>query len=178
MFPGVITAPEIPVIQEGLPSLNAEMVKAGITTPRRIAAFLTTLRFESRFRYNIHQLNDTRPYAGRGYIQLTGRATDPDELGNVMNYTEAGRFLGIDLVGNPDLAASLQWSAPIARWYWTVARPSCNAYADALRMGKVNAAIGYPRSPDGSNDLARCAAFQKALQYLTGGALEPVDCTR
>jgi putative chitinase len=175
MFPGVITEAEIPVIETGLPSLNREMLAAEITTPRRIAAFLTTLRFESRFRYNIHQFNDTRPYAGRGFIQLTGKVL-PD--GDVMNYGPCGRYLGIDLIGNPDLALTLEWSAKIARWYWTVARPNCNAYADALRMGKVNAAIGYPRSPDGSNDNARCAAFQKALQYLTKGPLEPVDCAR
>lgn len=167
MFPGVITDAKAPLVQEGLPTLIAEMQAAGITTPRRIAAFLTTLRFESRFEYNIHQIGDTRRYAGRGYIQLTGSA----------NYEAAGKYLQIDLLDEPDLALSLQWSAKIARWYWTIARPSCNAYADALRMGKVNAAIGYPRSADGSNDQARCLAFQNALKYLTG-VLEPIDCAR
>ena len=167
MFPGKIREASIPIVQAGLPTLNAEMAAAGINTPRRIAAFLTTLAFESRFEYNIHQQGDTRTYAGRGYIQLTGPG----------NYEAAGKYLGIDLLDTPDLALSLAWSAKIARWYWTVAR-HCNVFADALRMGKVNAAIGYPRAADGSNDQARCLAFQSALRYLTGGELEPVDCAR
>ena len=69
-------------------------------------------------------------YDGRGFIQLTGD----------FNYGPAGRSFGIDLLGNPDLALSLQWSAPIARWCWTVVR-NINPYADALDMGRVNAAI-------------------------------------
>lgn len=178
MFPGVFTAAEEPVIEVGLPSLNREMVVGGIDTPRRIAAFLTSLRFESRLIYDIHQRNSTRLYHGRGYIQLTGRATDPDATGEVMNYGPCGRALGIDLIGNPDLAVSLEWSARIARWYWTKARPKCNEYADALRMGMVNAAIGYPRLPDGSNDQNRCAAFATALEYLTGEPTVGVDCSR
>ena len=168
MFPGRIRTASIPIVEAGLPSLLEQMAAAQINTPRRVAAFLTTLAFESRFEYNIHQFNDSRPYAGRGYIQLTGTS----------NYSDAGKYLGVDLLTTPDLALTLAWSAKIARWYWTAARPSCNAYADALRMGKVNAAIGYPRSPDGSNDQARCLAFQYALRYLTGGQVEPVDCTR
>ena len=167
MFPGKIRTANIPIVEAGLPGLLEQMAAAEISTPRRIAAFLTTLAFESRFEYNIREGGDTRPYGGRGYIQLTGTS----------NYSDAGKYLGVDLLTTPDLALTLAWSAKIARWYWTVARPSTNAYADALRMGKVNAAIGYPRSPDGSNDNARCEAFQKALLYLTG-VLEPVDCAR
>lgn len=175
MFPGLVTDARRPIIEAGLPALNAEMEKAGITTPRRKAAFLTTLRHESWILYNQRQLTQTRKYYGRGLIQLTGRATDPDPNGVVMNYTAAGKHLGIDLVGNPDLALDIRYSAKIAVWYWTT--HDCNTKADHLDMGAINAAIGYPRSPDGSNDNARCLTFQKALQYLTGELL-PVDCTR
>lgn len=167
MFPGKLSSTKYALIEEGLPSLNEAMRVGKIDTPRRIAAFCTTLLFESRFEYNIREIGDTRVYGGRGYIQLTGEP----------NYTSAGKYLGIDLLGSPDLAMSREWSARIALWYWTVARPSCNSYADTLRMGKVNAAIGYPRSADGSNDNARCLAFAKALEYLTG-KLESVDCSR
>jgi len=168
MFPGRIKSENLAIVEKGLPSLNQVMIDAEINTPRRIAAFLTTLAFESRFEYNIREIGDTRVYGGRGYIQLTGQP----------NYLAAGKSLGVDLINSPDLAMSLEWSAKIAQWYWTVARPNCNAYADALRMGKINAAIGYPRAADGSNDTARCNAFAKALLYLTGGSEVTVDCNR
>lgn len=47
-------------------------------------------------------------YRGRGYIQLTGKA----------NYEAAGKALGIDLVGSPDLAADPATAAAIATWFW------------------------------------------------------------
>jgi putative chitinase len=168
MFPGRLRQAHLADVEAGLPSLNQQMIEAEINTPRRIAAFLTTLVFESWCEYNVHEVGDTRVFGGRGYIQLTGQA----------NYESAGRSLGVDLISNPDLALSLEWSAKIARWYWTIARPNCNGYADTLRMGKINAAIGYPRSADGSNDNARCAAFAKALLYLTGEPEVTVDCNR
>jgi len=82
--------------------------------------------------------------------------------------------LGIDLLGDPDLALSLDWSAPIARWYWTVAR-DINPMADALDMGAVNAAIGYPA---GEEDNRRCDSFEAALNYLTGSIPDGINCTR
>jgi putative chitinase len=162
MFGSRIANPSI--VETGLPSLNQAMRDANINTPYRKAAFLATLVHESRLEYNIREIGDTRLYGGRGYIQLTGD----------FNYGPAGQYLGIDLLGNPDLALSLQWSAPIARWYWTVAR-NINPYADNLDMGRVNAAIGYPA---GAEDQRRCDSFKSALQYLTGSIPAGVICTR
>ncbi|NIK58696.1 glycoside hydrolase family 19 protein [Kribbella shirazensis] len=162
MFGSRIANPSI--VQTGLPSLNQAMRDAQINTPYRKAAFLATLVHESRLEYNIREIGDTRPYGGRGYIQLTGD----------FNYGPAGRYFGIDLLGNPDLALSLQWSAPIARWYWTVAR-TINPYADNLDMGRVNAAIGYPA---GAEDQRRCDSFKNALRYLTGSVPSGIICTR
>lgn len=48
-------------------------------------------------------------YRGRGYVQLTGR----------MNYERVGRELGLDLAGNPELAADRDVAARIAIHYWT-----------------------------------------------------------
>ncbi|GAB2610296.1 glycoside hydrolase family 19 protein [Kribbella endophytica] len=162
MFGSRIANPTL--VNTGLPSLNQAMRDANINTPRRKAAFLATLVHESRLEYNIREIGDTRVYGGRGYIQLTGD----------FNYGPAGRYFGIDLLGNPELARSLQWSAPIARWYWTVAR-NINPMADALNMGKVNAAIGYPA---GAEDGRRCDSFKNALRYLTGSVPSGVICTR
>lgn len=109
MFPGKVGDPG--TVQEGLASLNAAMQEAQINTAPRQAAFLATLANESTFEYDIVQAGGAT-YTGRGYIQLTGD----------FNYEAAGNDLGVDLLGNPDLAASLDYSAPIAKWYWTVAR--------------------------------------------------------
>lgn len=152
------------IVTEGLPTLNQAMKDAQIDNAYRKAAFLATIAHESRFEYNIRETGDTRPYGGRGYIQLTGD----------FNYRPAGEYLGVDLIGNPDLAMSLQWSAPIARWYWTVAR-DINPFADALNMGKVNAAIGYPAGPE---DQRRCDSFKAALNYLTGSIPGGINCSR
>ena len=170
MFPGRIRNPAL--VEEGLPSLLQAMAEAEINTPRRVAALLATLDAESWFEYNVLQGGSNLPgyidkgYTGRGYIQLTGS----------VNYTEAGKHLGIDLVNHPELAQSLQYSAQIVKWYWTVAR-KINPLADALQMGKVNRAIGYPVG-DGKADARRCASFARCLEYLTGEVPAGITCTR
>lgn len=153
------------LVAEGLPSLNREMYLGKINTDRRIAAFLTTIAVESMFEYNIDQIGATSQYHGRGYIQLTGSA----------NYEAASNFIGVNLLTNPELAKDIRYSAKIARWYWTVARPSTNAYADALRMGKVDAMIGFPAGPA---DQVRAAMFGQALKVLTGSIPEGITSTR
>lgn len=164
MFPGEVG--DTATVEAGLPGLLEQMAQAEINTPRRVAAFLATLAHESGFRYDGLQRGATATYKGRGYIQLTGSG----------NYKAAGDYLGVDLLGAPDLALRLEWSTSIARWYWTVAR-HCNAMADALQMGKVNAAIGYPIG-NGKEDADRCASFKSALQYLTGSVPDGISCAR
>ncbi|MFB6721393.1 glycoside hydrolase family 19 protein [Kribbella sp. NPDC056345] len=162
MFGSRIANPTI--VQEGLPSLNQAMRDAQVNTVYRKAAFLATLVHESRLEYNIREIGDTRPYGGRGYIQLTGD----------FNYRPAGQWLGIDLINNPELARDIRYSAQIARWYWTVAR-NINPYADQLKMGRVNAAIGYPA---GDEDGRRCETFRTAIAYLSGQPAPAVNCSR
>lgn len=151
------------VVAEGLPNLNAEMARGGIITPARKAAFLATLRHESGFRYNAVEAGQTATYRGRGYIQLTSEA----------NYRAAGNALGQNFVANPDAAASLQWSASIARWYWTVARADSNGAADRYDMGLISRYVGY--APSASEDLNRCNDFKAALRYFNGGSLPVAD---
>lgn len=165
MFPGRVST-DTATVEAGLPSLLEQMQAADITTPPRVAAFLTTIAHESGFLYNVKAKGDTREYAGRGFIQLTGS----------VNYAAAGDYLDAELALDPELAGSLEWSAKIARWYWTVNR-HCNPLADALQMGKINRAVGYPIG-DGTEDKRRCASFANALKYLTGAVPEGITCTR
>ncbi|HET6706991.1 glycoside hydrolase family 19 protein [Amycolatopsis sp.] len=157
-------------VAAGLPSLNAEMAAGGITTPSRKAALLATLKHESGFRYNAGEAGNPEVYRGRGFIQLT----------NDFNYRSAGTALGYDFLGNPDAAATLDWSAKIARWYWT--SRNINAAADNYDMGAVGRAIGYSYALDPTESLNRCADYKKALAYFNGGSLPVADgainCTR
>ncbi|MDQ2587491.1 hypothetical protein CKY47_26600 [Saccharothrix yanglingensis] len=147
------------------------MAEKGITTPTRKAAFLATLKHESGFRYNAGEAGNSDVYRGRGFIQLTSAA----------NYGSAGRDLGHDFLNNPSDAASLQWSARIAGWYWTVAR-NINAAADAYDMGAVGRAIGYSYALDPTETGNRCTSYKRALAHFNGGSLpvpeSAIDCTR
>lgn len=153
------------LVAEGLPGLNREMWLGQVNNPRRVAAFLTTIAVESMFEYSIDQIGATSTYHGRGYIQLTGSA----------NYEAASNFLGVNLLVNPDLAKDIRYSAKIARWYWTKARPKTNAYADALQMGMVDKMIGFPAGPA---DVVRAKMFGEALRVLTGSIPEGITSTR
>ena len=120
---------------EYVPLLNAALAEGQINTSLRRAAFLAQLAHESgELRYfeefadgsayegradlgNTHP-GDGRRFKGRGPIQLTGRS----------NYARAGEALGLDLVGNPELAARPDVGFRVAQWYWTT--HNLNALAD------------------------------------------------
>ncbi|MET8761018.1 glycoside hydrolase family 19 protein [Lentzea sp. NPDC004782] len=158
-------------VAAGLPSLNAEMGAAGITTPTRKAAFVATLKHESGFRYNAGEAGVGDFYKGRGFIQLTSD----------FNYQAVTNYFGHDFMNHPEDAAKVEWSAKIARWYWTVAR-NINAAADAYDMGGVGRAIGYAPRLDPTEAQNRCASYKAALAYFNGGSLpvpeSSIKCTR
>lgn len=78
-------------------------------------------------------------YKGRGYIQLTGRS----------NYALFGQKIGVDLIGNPDLALDIEVGAKILAHYFKDRGvvEACLA-KDWLRVRKlingVNRATGLP----------------------------------
>jgi predicted chitinase len=111
--------------------LNDAMVKYGITSPQRQAAFLAQLSLESgRMKYvneiasgsaydaavnrnkavrlGNTQFGDGPTYKGGGLLQITGRA----------NYRAAGKALGIDLENHPELIERPDVAAQAAAWFW------------------------------------------------------------
>lgn len=150
-----------------LPELNRQMRAAGITTPQRKAAFLTTLLHESALDPIADEAGASARYRGRGYIQLTGR----------WNYGAAGRAIGVDLRNSPGAAGSRTHSAAIAAWYWTEARPGTNRAADRFDMGRVSRNVGY--APSAREDAERCRDFKRAYKVLSGRkAPASVRCAR
>jgi putative chitinase len=107
------------------PVLRSTLDEYDINTALRVAHFMaqvceesagfrTTVEFASGAEYEGRgdlgntQPGDGRRYKGRGLLQLTGRA----------NYRQYGTALGVDLEGNPDLAADPPLSLRIACEYW------------------------------------------------------------
>lgn len=118
------------------PYINPALEEGGITSPRRIAAFLAQLAHESgEYRYmeelasgddydtrtdlgNTPEIDgDGRTYKGRGPMQITGRD----------NYIACGVALGIDLIDDvqdpadnkdPDKLKWPEYGTRSAVWYW------------------------------------------------------------
>lgn len=63
-------------------------------------------RYEGRADLGNNQVGDGVRFAGRGLVQLTGRR----------NYATAGEALGLDLIGNPDLALEPANAVRILVW--------------------------------------------------------------
>lgn len=111
------------------------------------------------------QLGNTQPgdgvkYAGRGYVQLTGRA----------NYQRAATKLGVDLVGNPDLAMDRGVAADILRhgmregWFTAKSFQSYLPAAGLATAAQFQAARRIINGTDKQALIANYAIeFQKAL---------------
>ena len=170
------------------PHLQAAMDEFEINTPLRAAAFLAQLAHESgqlRFMEEIFgptaaqrryepvtslsktlgntQRGDGFRFKGRGPIQLTGRA----------NYERFGGLLGIDLVGNPPLAAPPEVGFRIAGLFWK--NRGLNPLADAQNFREITRRIngGFNGLADRLNFYARA----KAVLGVGSGAA-PSGATR
>ena len=100
-------------LREYLPHLNAAMLNADITSDTRKAVFIAQIghesdgfqtleeyssgrKYEGRRDLGNTQPGDGRRFKGRGPIQITGR----------YNYQQYGNAIGVDLINNPELAAT------------------------------------------------------------------------
>lgn len=140
-----------------LPHLNRAMQEANINTPRRQAAFLAQLATESgEFKDFTENGNDSR-YRGRGPIQLTGRR----------NYAAAGRALGVDLVNDPDRAATdLSVGFRTAAWFWSA--NNVNRHADRGDVLAVSRTVNFGRATTSEipNHLDRRQRYYRAALRL------------
>ena len=163
-----------------LPFLVNAMKEFDIDTPARAAAFLAQLAHESgelRFMEEIwgpspaqlryepvtslaQNLGNTQPgdgkrFKGRGPIQVTGRA----------NYQVFGDALGLNLVGNPPLAATNEVGFRTAGLYWK--KRGLNELADEQRFESITRRIN-----GGVNGLAdRLRYYERAKAVLGVPAL-------
>ena len=85
----------------GMPAVEAAVASRD---PQRLAEVM----YEDRKDLGNTQPGDGWRYHGRGFLQFTGR----------YNYREFGERHGLDLIGNPDLAADPEISARLAIAYW------------------------------------------------------------
>jgi len=161
-----------------LPYLNELMPRYGITTPRRIAAFLGTIQVESgNLRYveeiasgaayeGQRDLGNTEPgdgvrFKGRGLIQLTGRA----------NYVAFGNNVGVDFTKNPDLLETPRYAVQASTWFWN--RHDLNDAADRGDMDTVTRKVRGALGPAAHQD-QRTATYRRALAVL-GDWPEDID---
>lgn len=157
-------------LAEYFPFIEQAMQEFEINTPLRQAAFIAQLAHEScelKFMEEIasgaayegrRDLGNTQPgdgkrYKGRGPIQLTGRA----------NYKRFGDLLGLDLVNNPQLAATPQVGFRIAGLFWK--SHGLNELADQQKFQTITRRIN-----GGLNGQAdRVKYYNLAKKILTAG---------
>lgn len=158
--------------QKWADALTAAMAGGQINTRLRIAAFLAQIGHESGSlvyskemggpsyfaKYDGRKdLGNTQPgdgarFAGRGLIQVTGRA----------NYGKASQALFGDdrLLKMPELLEQPEWAAKSAVWYWSTR--NLNLLADGAQFTEITKAIN-----GGTNGLEdRKARYRLALSVL------------
>lgn len=147
-------------IQKVLPSIYAAIKNSNSPTDAYLVAVLATAAVECNFAPVIehgavayfkmyegrHDLGNTQKgdgflFRGRGLVQLTGRA----------NYTKYGKMIGVDLVGNPDLALIPDNAVKLLIAYMKT--HGCDVWANRGDWQKVRRQVngglnGWPRFHD------------------------------
>lgn len=160
--------------------ITRAMLRFGIDTPARQAAFLAQighesaglryvreiwgptpaqLRYEGRKDLGNTVSGDGKRFMGRGLIQITGRH----------NYAQAGTALELPLLQAPDLLEQPQNAANSAGWYW--ASRNLNRFADSGDFRGLTRAIngGY----NGLDDRLRLWELCKASLEQDAPAVDP-----
>ena len=155
----VAAAAKVPVdaVRRNLPLIEQALAEQGIGDRPTVIAAIGTTAIETASTFEpIHEFEsphwDTysggRQFHGRGFIQLT----------HDYNYRAAGLALGLDLVGNPDLALEPRTAARVLAWYFKTVRGKTSGMnvSDAARAGDwrkvrllvLGAEMGWKRLAD------------------------------
>jgi putative chitinase len=112
-------------------------------------------KYEGRADLGNTQPGDGLKYKGRGFIQITGRDL----------YTQAGAYLGVDLVNNPQLAADPATAAKLVLFFFFQYKKSRTAGVDWSDVTAVTRIVN-----GGTNGLPdRVAKFSAYKQKYTNG---------
>lgn len=105
-------------VRENWPLLAAGLERRGLYTRDNCLGVIGTVAIETASTFRpIHEYGTPADwaryeggsdFAGRGYIQIT----------HLSNYRATGATLGLDLVGDPDMALVPTVAADVLAWYW------------------------------------------------------------
>lgn len=114
------------------------------------------------------EVGDGAKFAGRGYVQLTGRT----------NYAKAGKALGLDLIANPELVETPEIAARVLRWGMATGAYTGKKNADYLDASPPDYA-GARRIINGTDKASLIAGYAKsfatALASAGYGVPEPAN---
>lgn len=145
-------------------AVEEALTEQGIFTPLTMIGALATVRvevgrafkpireyasgeaYEGRRDLGNTDTGDGKKFAGKGYIQLTGRS----------NYAVYGQKLGLDLISNPELALDVQVGAKILALYFKNRRvnEACNSKNWLLARKLVNGVNRATGMPNGWNEFS------------------------
>lgn len=105
------------------------------------------------------EAGDGAKFAGRGYVQLTGRA----------NYVKAGRALGLDLVKEPGLVEEPETAARVLIWGMSTGAYTGKANRDYLAKSPPDY-VNARRIINGTDKASMIAGYAKLFQAALVGA--------
>lgn len=118
-------------------------------------------RYEGRADLGNTKPGDGKKFAGRGYVQITGRT----------NYQKASSLVGKDLVANPDLALEPEIAAKI------IVHGMVNGWFTGKKMSDYDNYTGMRRVVNGTDRAETIAGyaekFEKALKAIPAVPVEP-----
>lgn len=126
---------------------------------RTMEEYASGAAYEGRATLGNTQPGDGRRFKGRGFVQITGRR----------NYTEWANRLGVDLVGNPALAARIDHATTILIDGMMLGTFTGRKLPDYV-AGTKKDYVGARRVVNGTDRAAPIAGYARAFETALSGA--------